>query len=93
MASIDTLTLPLDETSAAEVAAVGLEYARVDADGGGFRPFQRAVARGFLGGESTDDEAANSRKTLRTRRLTGVFDRSAASPRSPSARSTRGRRR
>lgn len=83
MASIDTLTLPLDQTSAAEVAAVGLEYARVDADGDGFRPFQRAVARGFLGGESTDDEAANSRKTLRTRRLTGVFDRAGSEPEVP----------
>lgn len=83
MASIDTLNLPLDETSAADLSAVGLEYARVDADGEGFRPFQRAVARGFLGGESTDDEAENSRKTLRTRRLTGVFDRSGTEPEVP----------
>lgn len=83
MASIDTLTLPADPTSAADLAAVGLEYSRVDADGDGFRPFQRAVARGFLGGESTDDEAAHSRKTLRTRRLTGVFDRSGSEPEVP----------
>ena len=59
MASLDTLTLPLDQTSADDLAARGLEYARVDADGDGYRPFQRAVARGFLGGESTDDEAEN----------------------------------
>ncbi|MBB3156697.1 putative acetyltransferase [Microbacterium proteolyticum] len=75
MASIDPLTLPLDQTSADDLAAAGLEYARVDADGDAYRPFQRAVARGFLGGESTDDEAENARLTLRTRRLTAVYDR------------------
>ncbi len=80
MASIDTLTLPLDPTSTAELAAGGLDYERVDADGEGFRPFQRAVARGFLGGESTDAEAENARSTLRTRRLTGVFDRAGSEP-------------
>ena len=80
MASLDTLTLPLDQTSADELAASGLEYARVDADGDAYRPFQRAVARGFLGGESTDDEAENARRTLRTRRLTGVYDRGAMEP-------------
>ncbi|MFJ4037703.1 GNAT family N-acetyltransferase [Microbacterium sp. NPDC090007] len=80
MASLDALTLPLDDISTADLAATGLEYARVDADGPGFRPFQRAVARGFLGGESTDDEAENARLSLRDRRLTGVFDRSALEP-------------
>lgn len=83
MASIDTLTLPLDPTSTAELAAGGLDYERVDADGEGFRPFQRAVARGFLGGESTDAEAENARSTLRTRRLTGVFDRAGSEPEVP----------
>lgn len=83
MAPIDPLTLPLDDTSAADLAANGLDYARVDADGPGFRPFQRAVARGFLGAESSDDEAENARLTLRTRRLTGVFDRSAIEPEVP----------
>ncbi|MCW2163876.1 putative acetyltransferase [Microbacterium hydrothermale] len=83
MASLDTLTLPLDQTSSADLAAVGLEYRRIDADGEGFRPFQRAVARGFLGGESTDDEAAHARKTLRTRRLTGVFDAAGSEPEVP----------
>ncbi|WP_136586974.1 GNAT family N-acetyltransferase [Microbacterium hydrothermale] len=83
MASLDTLTLPLDQTSSADLAAVGLEYRRIDADGEGFRPFQRAVARGFLGGESSDDEAAHARKTLRTRRLTGVFDAAGSEPEVP----------
>lgn len=83
MASLDTLTLPLDDTSAADLSAVGLEYARVDAEGDGFRPFHRAVARGFLGGESSDEEAENARETLRTRRLTGVFDRSGSEPEVP----------
>ncbi len=83
MASTDTLTLPLDQTSAADLAASGLEYARVDAEGEGFRPFQRAVARGFLGGESTDDEAENARTTLRTRRLTAVYDRRGVEPEVP----------
>lgn len=80
MASIDTLTLPLDQTSAADLAAVGLEYARVDAEGEGFGPFHRAVSRGFLGGESTDAEAENARETLRTRRLTAVYDRQGTEP-------------
>ena len=83
MASTDTLTLPLDQTSAADLAASGLEYARVDAEAEGFRPFQRAVARGFLGGESTDDEAENARTTLRTRRLTAVYDRRGVEPKVP----------
>lgn len=83
MASLDTLTLPLDQTSAEDLAARGLEYARIDADGDAYRPFQRAVARGFLGGESTDDEAENARLTLRTRRLTGVYDRGAVEPEVP----------
>ncbi len=83
MASLDTLTLPHDQTSSADLAAVGLEYRRIDADCEGFRPFQRAVARGFLGGESTDDEAAHARKTLRTRRLTGVFDAAGSEPEVP----------
>lgn len=80
MASIDPLTLPLDQTSADDLATSGLEYARVDADGDAFRPFQRAVARGFLGGESTDEEAENARRTLRTRRLTAVYDRDGVEP-------------
>ncbi|MDQ1083314.1 MULTISPECIES: GNAT family N-acetyltransferase [Microbacterium] len=83
MASLDTLTLPLDRTSTEELASRGLEYARVDPDGDGYRPFQRAVARGFLGGESTDEEAENARLTLRTRRLTGVYDRGGAEPEVP----------
>ncbi|MCI9858984.1 GNAT family N-acetyltransferase [Microbacterium proteolyticum] len=80
MASIDPLTLPLDQTSADDLAASGLDYARVDADGDAYRPFQRAVARGFLGGEPTDDEAENARLTLRTRRLTAVYDRDGVEP-------------
>lgn len=83
MASIDTLTLPLDQTSADELAARGLRYARVDADGDAYRPFQRAVARGFLGGESADDEAENARRTLRTRRLIGVYDTGGVEPEVP----------
>ncbi|WP_314455883.1 GNAT family N-acetyltransferase [uncultured Microbacterium sp.] len=80
MASIDPLTLPLDQTSTDDLAASGLVYARVVADGDAYRPFQRAVARGFLGGESTDDEAENARLTLRTRRLTAVYDRDGVEP-------------
>lgn len=83
MPSIDPLTLPLDQTSVADLAASGLEYARVDADTDAFRPFQRAVARGFLGGESTDAEAENARKTLRERRLTAVYDRRGVEPEVP----------
>jgi len=83
MASLDTLTLPLDHVSADELGSAGLEYSRVDADGDAFRPFQRAVARGFLGGESTDAEAENARSTLRTRRLTAVYDRSGVEPEVP----------
>lgn len=83
MASLDTLTLPLDQTSGDDLAASGLEYRRVDADGDDFRPFLQAVGRGFLGAESTDAEVDNSRLTLRTRRLTGVFDRAGAVPAMP----------
>lgn len=75
MADTDTLALPLDPTSAAMLAESGLDYALVEPDGDGFEPFLRAVSRGFLGEEPASDEVESARKTLRTRRLTGVFDR------------------
>lgn len=75
MADTNTLTLPLDPTSSAMLAESGLDYALVDADGDGFVPFVRAVSRGFLGEEPSDEEIDSARRTLRSRRLTGVFDR------------------
>jgi predicted acetyltransferase len=81
MAEIDARTLPLDQTSTDELAAAGLEYALVD--GATFDPFLRAVSRGFLDSEPTDDQIADSRDALQNRRMTGVFDRSGFHPERP----------
>lgn len=83
MADLDTLTLPPDAASTDALAQSGLEYSRVSADSDDFVPFLRAVSRGFLGEEPSDDEIETARGALRERRLIGVYDRAAAAPDSP----------
>jgi predicted acetyltransferase len=78
-------TVPLDAESAAALARAGLEYAQVDPDSAGFEPFLRSVSRGFLGEEPSADEVESARRALRSRRLTGVFDRVGVTPDAPVA--------
>lgn len=85
MAPTQTSTLPLDTASSNALAESGLEYALVDPDGDAFAPFLRSVSRGFLGEEPTAEEVESARKSLRDRRLTGVFDRAGAVPEAPVA--------
>lgn len=85
MAPSQTSTLPLDAESSAALARTGLEYALVDPDGDGFPSFLTSVARGFLGEEPTPEQIESSRSALRTRRLTGVFDRAGEQPDAPVA--------
>lgn len=85
MAPSQTSTLPLDAESSATLARTGLEYVLVDPDGDGFPPFLTSVARGFLGEEPTPEQIESSRSALRTRRLTGVFDRAGEQPDAPVA--------
>lgn len=80
MAPSHTSTLPLDAESSAALARTGLEYALVDADGDGFPSFLTSVTRGFLGEEPTPEQIETARTALRTRRLTGVFDRAGEQP-------------
>lgn len=79
------LTLPLDRTSADVLAGENLEYALVPHDGPRFDAFVSAVARGFLDAAPTDEQRADSRATLRDRRLTGVFDAASRHPDTPVA--------
>ncbi|MCK6066836.1 MULTISPECIES: GNAT family N-acetyltransferase [Microbacterium] len=83
MADVDAHSLPLDPTSAEQLAAENLEYALVANDGPGFEVFHSAVSRGFLDGEPTTEQIADSRVALSPRRLTGVFDRDAIHPEVP----------
>lgn len=78
--------VPFNETSAAALAAQGLQ-ARVipAADRDLLRPWAAAVARGFLGGESEPEEAEAAFDTARPRRIVGVYDPGAPDARVPVA--------
>lgn len=82
---LDARTIPLDSTSAAELAATGLDYATVPDDGEGFRLFHSAVDRGFLAPRSTPEQVASASQSLAYRRKVGVYDRGARTPESPVA--------
>lgn len=86
MAFLDARTRPLDHTSHAALAASGFRYELVDPeDDAAIRAYIEAESRGFLGPELSDAEAAESRRTLAERRLTGVYDADAAAGDSPVA--------
>ncbi|WP_105565974.1 GNAT family N-acetyltransferase [Microbacterium halophytorum] len=76
MSSIDARQVPVDTTSAERLAAKGLGYRSVDAQGDAFGDYYRAVSRGFLGPEPEDKEiaAARDKKIERPERLIGVYD-------------------
>lgn len=78
MTFIDAREIPADTTSRDRLRESGLDYRVVDLrDDVQARPFQRAVGRGFLGGEQNDEALAFSRESLSERRTTGVFEQQA----------------
>ncbi|MEV4774360.1 GNAT family N-acetyltransferase [Microbacterium sp. LWH12-1.2] len=79
MSSIDAREIPADQTSAARLAENGLEYRLVDfGDPAHATAFQRAVSRGFLGGEPTKESLEHGRAPFEARRNTGVYNAGAA---------------
>jgi predicted acetyltransferase len=79
MTRIDTRDVPADATSRERLAVSGLDYRVVDVrDATQAVPFQRAVGRGFLGGEETEEALAHGRESLAARRTIGVFESGAA---------------
>jgi len=75
MTIIDARDLPVDPTSAARLSATGLEYRTVDlGDDTAATAYQRALDRGFLGVEATDEARAFVRDVFSARRCVGVYD-------------------
>ncbi|MCU1475175.1 GNAT family N-acetyltransferase, partial [Amnibacterium sp.] len=82
----DLLALPVDPDSARALAAQGLRLQLVDpADGGAAREWRRAVVRGFLDPEPTEEEHAEALPDFPGRRTIGVYDDSLAEPGRPVA--------
>ena len=77
--------LPLDSRASDALAAAGLDYRLVDVSGSEFPAFIKAVARGFLDEEPTDEQVGGARELVADRRLTGVYDASGADPATPVA--------
>lgn len=77
--------LPPDPVAVEELAARGLHYALIDgADPAGFAFFQRAVARGFHGGDPTPEFIEQARtQGMVLRRHAAVFDDGIAHPEFP----------
>lgn len=80
MSTIDARRVPVDATSAERLAGKGLGYRAIEASGGEFPDYLRAVARGFLGSEPGEKEisAARDKKIERPERLIGVYDEAEA---------------
>lgn len=79
MTFIDARDVPADPTSTAMLAEAGLSYRVVDAADDEQRvPFQRAISRGFLGAEPTDEALEDGRASFDARRNIGVYDPQAA---------------
>ncbi|MFS0852456.1 GNAT family N-acetyltransferase [Microbacterium sp. 179-I 3D4 NHS] len=84
MTLIDVRDVPADQTSRERLQAAGFDYRVVDlSDPAAAVPFQRAVGRGFLGEEQSEEALAHGRKTLSRRRTIGVFEQGAAPTASP----------
>src|ERR1051325_5857163 len=85
MSTHSWITLPLDATSRERLASSGLEYRGVEVGSAEFVPFIRAIARGFLDEDPTDEQVEGARERVIARRLTGVYDPRAADPAVPVA--------
>ncbi|MDH6180048.1 putative acetyltransferase [Microbacteriaceae bacterium SG_E_30_P1] len=79
-------SLPLDPTSAAAIADAGLRYALVDpGDEAGGVAWVRADVRGFHADDVDHKDAVDNLRAFTDRRMTGVYDDTAASPEIPVA--------
>jgi predicted acetyltransferase len=86
MTAFDFLDVPADPASAARLARESLSYRVLDtSDPAASESFHRATARGFLGGDPSDDELRFGRRTLEARRNIGVYDESAGADSRPVA--------
>lgn len=82
----DARKLPADTTSTERLAASGLDYRVVDlSDDASAVPFLRAVDRGFLGAEPSEEIVAQVRKTFAARRNIGVYEQNAPAAARPVA--------
>lgn len=78
MTIIDSRDVPADETSRQRLRTTSLDYRVVDlSDDTQAEPYQRAVHRGFLGGEPSLEVLTQERSTLAARRTVGVFEEDA----------------
>lgn len=77
MTLIDARDIPADSESASRLGSAGLEYRVVDMEHEA-TPFQRAVDRGFLAPEPTDDALEHVRPVFAGRRNIGVYEQGAA---------------
>ncbi|WP_434810213.1 GNAT family N-acetyltransferase [Microbacterium sp. bgisy189] len=74
----DWTTRPVDETSAARLRDGGLDMRLVTGDA--VRPWLQAVARGFQGPESSEEQLDASVVRNADKRITGIYDASAPHP-------------
>lgn len=78
MSFLDARDVPADTTSTERLAASGLEYRVVDlSDEASAAPFVRAVDRGFLGADPSDELRTQAGKTFSARRNIGVYEQNA----------------
>ncbi len=86
MTSLDARDVPTEPISAELLAATGLDYRVIDiADDAAARDYQRAVSRGFLGGEPTAESLAYGRTPFESRRNTAVYHPASPDPGFPVA--------
>lgn len=79
MTSLDARAVPVDAVSAERLASAGLDYRLADlTDAATAQSFQRAVNRGFLGGEPSAESLAFGQVPFQARRNAAVYDQ--ASP-------------
>jgi len=78
MSFLDARDVPADPTSTERLAASGFDYRVVDLrDESTAAPFVRAVDRGFLGAEPSDELRAQASKVFADRRNIGVYEKDA----------------
>ncbi|WEK62755.1 MAG: GNAT family N-acetyltransferase [Candidatus Microbacterium colombiense] len=86
MASIDAREIPADQTSVTRLDGNGLDYRLVDfTDDASAAQYQRAVSRGFLGSEPTQESLSAEHATFAERRNIGVYDKAADTAAKPVA--------
>ena len=83
--SDEVLRLPIAPTSAANLASSGLRFELLKSSDDGFLAWFQAMARGFYEPASDDDALKIRLAAFADRRLSGVWDDTAADPKTPIA--------